>query len=317
VGPNADPLVLLWERPTLPPPDPDDAIYPSIESFWQTWERPNRFRILHDRASGLEILDLPETVQTYHHVQPLPGGEYLLVAGYPRDERPNADVYSASGELLRSWHAGQFVTHLQTTSDGAIWAGYSDIGVVEEDPLASNGATCFDAYGHVLVSYADLAATQNVETILHCYAMNVISNSEVWIWYCDWSGNRFPLVQLIDGQIHGYWPAGKHHPLRVAPKAFAVAGDRVLMHEGNRDRDRFYLNSRFRTRVTEVLIGDDEKSRSGGIRGNGRQPRLERIHRIWGAPAPNGIEVIGRGSRLFLWKHRTLFVVDAASFPPS
>ncbi len=157
LGPMADPLVLLWERPEFPPPDLGDADYPSIESTWHKWERPNRFRILHYHASGLEVLDLPETVQTYHHVQPLPGGEYLLVAGWARDERPNADVYSADGRLLRSWHTGSFVTHLQATSNGAIWAGYSDKGVFEND-LFSGGATCFDANGRVLVSYADLAA---------------------------------------------------------------------------------------------------------------------------------------------------------------
>ena len=131
--------------------EPDYRIEsPGWASFAKLQGRtPNRFRIQHRSPTGLwTTLDLPETDENYHAVQPLGGERWLLVRGRADHDRDgNAHVYDASGRHLRSFHAGDGIQDVQATADGQIWVSYFDEGVFWGMSLGRSGLVCLDAAG--------------------------------------------------------------------------------------------------------------------------------------------------------------------------
>jgi hypothetical protein len=119
-------------------------------------------------------------------------------------------------------------------------------------PLSQNGLVSLDPEGKPVFRYGDLIGLATpvpqpsginyirfgdlagpvLGDMAHCYALNVCSGKEVWLYYYT----EFPLVQLIEGAIEGWWPA----PVRGS-KGLAVAGGRVLMGGGYDDRDSLFL----------------------------------------------------------------------------
>jgi hypothetical protein len=57
-------------------------------------------------------------------VQPLPGGQVLIVAARTPPGQDNAEIWSGDGRLERSGLIGDAVEHVLTTASGKIWAGY-------------------------------------------------------------------------------------------------------------------------------------------------------------------------------------------------
>jgi hypothetical protein len=117
VGPDLGPVILSAEHP----PDyriesPGWASFPRCRA-----DRPNRFRIHHQAAGGWRAVDLPETFENFHHLQPLGEDGWLLVRGRAEgDDDRNAHVYDAAGRHLRSFHAGDGIHDVQATEDGRI-----------------------------------------------------------------------------------------------------------------------------------------------------------------------------------------------------
>jgi hypothetical protein len=286
VGANADPLLLLWERPEHLPLDDDELRHPGVTAIRRRAAGPNRFRLIHYRPEGITTLDLPETNQNYYYVQPLPDETYLLIQTWPQDQRPNADVYDASGNLLRSWDAGGGIEHVQASTDGRVWIGYFDEGVYSRTSGRA-GVNWYDAEGRVLLSYnGGIANGRDIPGIDDSYAMNVVSDAEIWLWYYM----AFPLVRLIDGKITGFWPNLSARAPVEGAKGIAVLGGQVLFFGPYKQKDRAYLVSLETPRVEEVIIQGME----------GQQIRY----------------VLGRGSRLYFVTERSLFMVDAATLPP-
>jgi hypothetical protein len=80
---------------------------------------------------------------------------------------------------------------LQTTPIGNIWVSYFDEGVFGLG-IGNAGLICFDSTGKSVFKYSDLVETHQAPYIADCYALNVISDHEVWLcYYAD-----FPLVCL-------------------------------------------------------------------------------------------------------------------------
>ena len=84
--------------------------------------------------------------------------------------------------------------------------------------------------------------------ISDCYALNVCSGKEVWLYYYT----DFPLIQLLDYRLAGTWQdlpvAGSH--------SFAVGHDRVLFCGGYNKRDRLFLVALQSMAVTEIELLD-------------------------------------------------------------
>ncbi len=122
VGPNLDSVLLSLEQaPDYRIESPGWATFPKKRA-----DSPNRFRIHHVISNNLwETIDLPETVENFHQIQPLGDGQWLLVRGRADDEADlNAHVYDGAGRHIRSFHAGDGIQDLQTTKDGRISVSY-------------------------------------------------------------------------------------------------------------------------------------------------------------------------------------------------
>jgi len=118
----------------------------------------------------------------------------------------NARIYDRiTGELKREFVFGDGISDAQATSTGYIWTGYFDEGVYgnfgwgdwnnetgySSPPIGSCGLICWDAQtGNRLYRYGG--------DVSDMYAMNCISDDELWIYYYT----AFPLARLkVVGRI--------------------------------------------------------------------------------------------------------------------
>ncbi|WP_164016832.1 hypothetical protein [Pyxidicoccus trucidator] len=175
---------------------------------------------------------LPGTHRHVHYVQPLPGGEVVLVDGRCRyiakdQHERNAAVYTHEGTLAREFTLGDGIQEVQATSEGRLWVSYFDEGVIgnygwrhgggDNAPIGQAGLVLFDAAGQRLSAYDSVAAGTDI--IVDCYALNVASDDETWLcFYTD-----FPLVRLRSGEAPLVWET----PVRGV-RALAVNATHVL-----------------------------------------------------------------------------------------
>jgi hypothetical protein len=262
VGPRLDPVCVSIEQP------PDYRIeIPGWASFAKNRaDRPNRFRIHHRAGGEWRAIDLSETVENFHFVQPLGDGEWLLArsrADGTGDE--NAHVYGSHGHRLRSFHAGDGIQDVQATEGGKVWVSFFDEGVFGETELGRSGLVCLDGRGRCLFQFADVVGA-GVPDIADCYAMNVVSDGEVWLdYYTD-----FPLVRLVGGKVEGIW---RNIPVKGS-SGFAVAGDTALFVGGYKNRDHLVLVRPGKARGQKFIPTDVDGRPLGRFSASGRGDRL-------------------------------------------
>ena len=178
----------------------------------------------------------------------------------------NASVYDASGRRVRSFHAGDGIRDVQATEAGTIWISYFDEGIFGRTSLGQSGLVCLDDHGQVIFRYDALCGPKGVSPIDDCYAINVCSTRETWLYYYT----DFPLVRLVDFEPSGVWrniPVSGSH-------AFAVGHDRALFCGSYEDPNTlFVLDLRSVSAQTIIPLG-----RSGhplvGFHGIGRRSHL-------------------------------------------
>jgi len=263
VGPDVAPILLTLEGE----PDyrietsPDQPSFPRKRAG-----QPNRFRIHHRVAEDVWTeLDLPETVENYHFVQPLGDGEWLLVRGRADDDRDdNAHVHDADGRLLRSFHAGDGAEDVYVTVDGQVWISYFDEGVYSGVKLGQAGLVRLDRSGVCSLKFNEQAV--GVPTIDDCYALNVASDREVWIcYYMD-----FPLVRLLDSKVNAVWPSA----VVGGSNAFAVRAGLVLYVGAYNRRNDLYVARIGDRRGTKLAVVDDEGRPLKWVHSFARRDRL-------------------------------------------
>lgn len=183
-------------------------------------------------------VDVPAEPYNIHAVQPLPNDELLLVccrSQYrgPNDIDQNGRVYSANGEFLRDMVLGDGIQDVQATSTGEIWTSFFDEGVLGNygwrEPLGASGLVGRDSNGTKFYEYQPI---DGLDTMCDCYALNVESESSVWLYYYT----EFPLVHLRDRKVAAHWAVpvkGSH--------AFAIGRGFALFSGGYDDRDDFHL----------------------------------------------------------------------------
>ena len=191
-----------------------------------------------------------------------------------------ADVYDAVGRPLRALDLGDASQDVQTTPSGKIWVSYFDEGVYGGGLGSQHGIVCFNSSGNLLFKYFDFAEENELPFIDDCYAMNVVSEDEVWLSYYS----AFPLVSIRRFQLQRAW-----RDFGCMDRAFALFEGAVIfpkcptqINEGNSELLRRTLSESPRTEALEVI--DDE-----------------------GRTIAGQFKAAARGSQIYLWTETALY----------
>lgn len=212
---------------------PDGRLYileclgPKDES-WINRKAECDWRVLSVGPDGdaLEYL-IESQIRNYNLIQPLPDG--LLLAGSRcefDDEEvvPNGHVFALDGTFLRTMLLGDGIQKIHSTPKGDVWVSYFDEGVFGNlgwrRPLGSRGLLRFDATGNRVFEFDPVAG---LDTIVDCYALNAVGNSEAWCYYYT----QFSVVHIQNDRVIRHWPC----PISGASE-LAVWRDVVSMPDG-------------------------------------------------------------------------------------
>jgi hypothetical protein len=214
---------------------------PGWASFAKTIpQQPQKYRVV--ALSGPQpVLDVVIKGERFniHDVQPL-GDELLLVCARshykePGDFEENGRVYTRDGTFAREILLGDGIESVQATSQGVIWTSYFDEGVFGnfgwQDPVGASGLVAWDAAGNRLY---DFQPNDGLDSICSCYALNVESEEDVWLYYYT----EFPLVHLHGREINSVWKMALK-----GSRAFAISAGHALFCGGYKDRDTYQLFS--------------------------------------------------------------------------
>jgi hypothetical protein len=276
VGWNGSPLVLVEEGK---PPYASTRTSTDARIAWLNtppkahhliyWEGLAQRTVWFEKSTGILTL----------HAQPF-GEGWLL--GEVRGGR--ADVYDGTGRLQRTLDLGDASNDIQTTPNGKIWVSYFDEGVYGGGPGSQQGIVCFDSSGQQIFKYFDFAEENNLPFIDDCYAMNVVSEDEVWLsYYSD-----FPLVSIRSFRLHRAWK-----DFGCMDRAFSLFEGAVVFpkcytrNEGNSQLLRRTLSE---SPQTEPLEATDDDGRTIG----------------------GQFKAAARGSKLYLWTEAALYELGTA-----
>ena len=228
-------------------------------------DAPQDYRVIAiQNGEVVAVTDIRDERFNVHDVQPLSESELLLVccrSEYrgPDDFDKNARVYTFDGNFVRNFLLGDGIRCVQTTADGVIWTSYFDEGIFGNhgwslpadettglvswngggnqrdlpfgSPVGVSGLVAWNAGGTKTFEYQP---TAGLDIICDCYAMNVESNRDTWVYYYT----EFPLVRIHNCRVEGHWKI----PVKGCD-AFAVSGQHALFAGGYRTKDIFHLLS--------------------------------------------------------------------------
>jgi hypothetical protein len=191
--------------------------------------RPQSYRVL-GLTGGQVVLDIEIQRERFniHDIQPV-GHELLLSCARShnrqlRGPQRNGRIYGRNGAFKRGILLGDGINCIQATSSGVIWTGYFDEGVFGNygwtAPLGAAGLVAWDADGNKLYEFQP---TGGLDMICDCYALNVASDDDVWLYYYT----EFPLVHLRRREVVSTWNV----PV-TGSRAFAVSDGHALFLGG-------------------------------------------------------------------------------------
>lgn len=204
----------------------DGAIYAAARR--STGDQPADYLVVRWQDGQLQTLVVPEESMVVSYVQPFPGG--VLLAGArcrwrAEGAERNALAVDWSGRELARFTLGDGIENLRTTRDGTIWTSYFDEGVFGNygwgspgpAPIGEPGLVAFSSTGDERFAYDHAAA--GTDSVVDAYAMNVVGEAEVWLYFYT----EFPIVRILDG-AYRVWKPGVS-----GARALAVREGRVLL----------------------------------------------------------------------------------------
>ncbi len=155
------------------------------------------FEVIEATEHYMITYRITEQKNWFHHAQPLPNDELLLVSGTSRQQQ-NALTFTKNGSHVGAFALGDDIAEIYTTREGHIWASYDRNGGTES--LVRWGSEGVNQY-----AYSEFVITP--------YALNVVSSAEVW----HYAHPGFSLVKIVNDNVAGRWQS----PIRYAHK-FAI-----------------------------------------------------------------------------------------------
>lgn len=203
LGGNGCIYVLLIDR--IPERERGMFVQTSLRQFYT-------YKVIIINGSEIQEVILAGEKFNYHYVQPLGQHQLLLVGARAKKYRNqdydhNAKVCDFDGNIIREFLLGDGIQDVQVTAEGTIWTSYFDEGVFGnfgwDDPVGASGLVAWDENGKKKFE-------NNAAEIADCYALNVISEDEVWFYYyTDFKlaniqgGTKQPYVTFMDPRISG------------------------------------------------------------------------------------------------------------------
>lgn len=231
LGGNGCIYVLLIDK--IPEREKGMFVQTSLHQF-------HTYKILIINQLQIQELILTEKFN-YHYLQPLGENRLLLVGARAkkyqnrdagRDCDYNAKVYDFSGNIITEFCLGDGIQDVQVTAEGTIWTSYFDEGVYGnygwDEPIGASGLIAWDEQGNKKFE-------NKVASIDDCYALNVVSENEVWFYYyTDFKlgyiqgGTDQPQITFMDPHISG-------------SSGFCTDGDHFLFDAGYRKHGTYIL----------------------------------------------------------------------------
>lgn len=234
---------------------------PGWASFAKTVpEQPQKYRVV-GLSGSQTVVDVVIEGERFniHDIQPL-SDELLLVCARshykgPDDFEKNGRVYTRGGRFVREILLGDGIQSVQATSRGTIWTSYFDEGIFGnygwQSPVGASGLVAWDSAGSKMYEFEP---RNGLDSICDCYALNVESDEDVWLYYYT----EFPLVRLRDRKIESVWKM----PLDGSG-AFAVSAGHALFRGGYKDAETYQLFSLGPGGTPELLAKIELRDKNG------------------------------------------------------
>lgn len=209
----------------------------------------------------------------YHFVQPIGRDRLLLACArsryYGRNKYDlNGKIFDMNGTLIKEILLGDGIQDMKVTDRGIIWTSYFDEGIFGnydwDNPIGSCGLRAWNQDGEPIYIH------NNPESnfICDCYALNVVSDTEVWFYYYT----DFLLGKIKVDKIDYY------DPKLSGADGFLIYDRYALFRGGYDNRDEYRLlefvkggtlkEKRIITFTDEndkVIVADDFDCRGGRI----------------------------------------------------
>jgi hypothetical protein len=186
VGPSGE-AITLWADP-----DAQQSLLKPSGLDGSCANRPVLARVVIQSSSTTTVTALADLDLPFCHVQPLPGGQILVVAA----RGGAAAIFDVDGAPLRRGRVSDGIEHVLTSAAGNVWIGYFDEGVYGNDPAGHHGIVRYTADLEPDWMYPYDTGFGPVDD---CYTLNVEGETA---WSCYYSG--FPIVRMSERTVTGW-----------------------------------------------------------------------------------------------------------------
>jgi len=194
------------------------------------------FKIVPDKPQNYELITLINTTIKSYYLKSqsinytsafqINGNSFLFACGRSHyknknDYDKNCKIFDQNGKKIREFCIGDGIQEIQTNKNSEIWVSYF--------PIGKSGLICFDINGNICYEYKPM--NDNL-FISDCYALNVFSENEVYIYFYT----EFFLLKILNKQIDRYWK----FPI-IGSDTIVISGNKVLSDGGYDKRQDFIL----------------------------------------------------------------------------
>ncbi|WP_010243293.1 hypothetical protein [Acetivibrio cellulolyticus] len=206
----------------------------------------HNYKVIIVQWENVYTVNIDNQKWNYHLVQPIGNDRVILACAraryYGRNKYDlNGKIFDLNGTFIKEFLLGDGIEDLKVTENDVIWTSYFDEGVIGnygwDDPIGSCGLRAWNQDGETVYTYNN----SDSNFICDCYALNVVSDNEVWFYYYT----DFLLGKIKGEKIHYY------NPKLSGADGFSIYDRYVLFRGGYDNRDEY--------RLLEFVKGDNLK----------------------------------------------------------
>ncbi|MFZ5987722.1 MAG: hypothetical protein ACOYWZ_11435 [Bacillota bacterium] len=196
----------------------------------------HNYKVLIVQWDNVYTVNIDNKKWNYHLVQPTGNDRLLLACArsryYGRNKYDlNGKIFDLNGNLIKEFLLGDGIQDMKVTDKNVIWTSYFDEGVFGNygwhNPIGSYGLRSWNQEGESIYIHNNTDS----HFICDCYALNVVSDNEVWFYY---------YTDLLLGKIKGE-KVDYFDPKLSGADGFLIYDRYVLFRGGYDKRDEYRL----------------------------------------------------------------------------